>query len=327
MPAFLSEMWKLVRHGQYLCIYPAAFESDDERKQNFSFPKNIQSEEVTITTSDKVTLKCYILRASQRRTRSDPPSTPHSRNVEMTSRSKSPSRTPPRAVVLLFHGNAYHAWNHAYSGQQFARLGCDALMVSYRGYGHSTGRPSEKGLRRDAQAALDYVLADPVLSKCAVILHGHSLGGAVALSLASRNPDKISGLIVENTFLSIPLVAKEIPVIRHLTCFIHQKWESNKRIKKIPKTVPILMLSGKSDEVVPESHMLKLWDIAATRGEAKSPKDKMTSKSKSEEKESGAQIDHSNDIFKSIPGGTHADTWTRSGYWSTISKFLEKLNL
>ncbi|KAJ3921253.1 Alpha/Beta hydrolase protein, partial [Lentinula edodes] len=227
-----------------------------------------------------------------------------------------------RAIIIMFHGNGYHAWLHLSSAKRFLRLGCDVLVVSYRGYGHSSGKPSEKGLRRDSQAALEYVLADAELSKSRIVLHGHSLGGAVAIDLAGRNPDKaliISGLIVENTFLSIPLVAKEIPGIRHLTFIIHQRWESYKRILKIPKHIPILMLSGKEDEVVPEWHMLKLWELAGMRGEGTDVK-----RSGSEGEETHPNC--GNDMFKSIAGGTHADTWTRSGYWSTVRTFLEKLN-
>ncbi|KAF5355396.1 hypothetical protein D9757_012540 [Collybiopsis confluens] len=277
----------------------------NEVYRNFSFPKNVDSETLAITTIDNETIRCHLLHAhASRHSKPRLSRTLESRNSKISSCSISTSPSVPRAVVIMFHGNGYH---YAYSGQQFVRLGCDALIVSYRGYGRSSGRASEKGLQRDAQAALDHVLTDPVLSKYPIylngfikILHGHSLGGALALWLASRNPDKISGLILENTFLSIPLVAKEIPYIRHFRLFIHQKWESYKRITKIPKSVAILMLSGKDDELVPESHMLKLWELASTRGENKKSTD-----DKSPSDGGGRKAEDGRDLFKSISKGTH----------------------
>ena len=68
------------------------------------------------------------------------------------------------------------------------------LLLSYRGYGHSEGAPSEAGIRRDAQAALDYVRARPDLDPLRVVLFGRSLGGAVAVALAAANPGAVSGL-------------------------------------------------------------------------------------------------------------------------------------
>lgn len=117
--------------------------------------------------------------------------------------------TPPRATVILFHGNGYHAWDYLDVAQNFARLKCNVLLLEYRGsvelrncippgvpFSHrlrlpatedpmgchrrkassfqrvsydSTQMHSTPGLRRDAQAALDYVLADPVLSQCPIV--------------------------------------------------------------------------------------------------------------------------------------------------------------
>jgi pimeloyl-ACP methyl ester carboxylesterase len=73
---------------------------------------------------------------------------------------------------------------------------------NYR-YGLSEGKPNEKGIRMDAQTALDYIRSHPVLEKTKVVLYGQSIGGAVAVDLASNNPDRIEGIILENTFLSL----------------------------------------------------------------------------------------------------------------------------
>lgn len=277
MPSF----WRnLICHGQYFCIYPAAFDTQEERYAGFSSP--LYGSEVDVTTSDNVELTCYLIRTV-----------------------RSPSA---RAIAILFHGNGYHVWHHSHCAQQFHKLGCHVLMVSYRGYGKSEGVPTERGLRRDAQAALDFVLADTQLSSVPIIVHGHSLGGAVAVDLVSRNPTKVQALIIENTFLSIPTVVRDIPLIRYFTFVVHQKWDSASKISSIPRTTPILMLSGKQDEVVPEKHMHELWALAQTRPGT------------------GVKDDTSlEDAFETFPQGRHADTSIQSNYWIAVGSFLHKL--
>lgn len=76
-------------------------------------------------------------------------------------------------------------------------------MLSYRGYGKSEGTPNEKGLRIDAQTMLDFVREHDILKDTPLIAYGQSIGGAVAIDLVSRNEDSFSGLMIENTFLSL----------------------------------------------------------------------------------------------------------------------------
>lgn len=222
---------------------------------------------------------------------------------------------------MMFHGNGYHIWHHLGVGKEFVKLGCAAIMVSYRGYGNSTGYPTERGLRRDAQAALDYILGHTGLSKVPIVVHGHSLGGAVSIDLAARNPGKISALIVENTFLSIPSVARSIPLFRHLTFFIHQRWQSEKRIKQIERSVPICMMSGAKDGIVPaeqmgELHRLSINRSLKTKGKQK---DAQSMELQSTTDEDGDDL---KDEFHVFERGDHADTWTQEGYWLAIDSFL-----
>ncbi|KAF8890240.1 Alpha/Beta hydrolase protein [Mucidula mucida] len=274
---------KILCHGQYFCIYPAAYDSEEERRADIDpvLTRLGSDIEVDVRTSDGVVLKCYLLRQTKLHT--------------------------ARATIILFHGNGYHSWCYTTCGYTLRELGFNALMVSYRGYGASEGKPSERGLRRDAQAALDYVLADPQLSSVPVVLHGHSLGGAVAIDLASRNPNKIHAIMVENTFLSIPQVAKTIPIVRHFTFLIHQRWNSAAKLPLIPRSTPILFLSGRLDQVAPEAHMLGLRDIAAGR-----------------DPESKAELQ---DVFHSFPYGGHADTGIQPGYFKTIDRFLQGITV
>ena len=72
------------------------------------------------------------------------------------------------------------------------KLHCNVFLLSYRGYGESEGKPSEVGIKQDAQAALDHLLQREDVDPNTIVLFGRSLGGAVSSWLASENPTKVS---------------------------------------------------------------------------------------------------------------------------------------
>lgn len=76
---------------------------------------------------------------------------------------------------------------------------------------------------------------------------------------------QISALIIENTFCSIPHLVREWPLGRFLSLFITQKWLSSSKTAKMPPTLPILMLSGLRDTVIPSSEMQELWEVVKQR--------------------------------------------------------------
>ncbi|KAG6894786.1 hypothetical protein C0992_004708 [Termitomyces sp. T32_za158] len=78
-----------------------------------------------------------------------------------------------RATVLMFFGNAVQNWEEIPVAKEFHAFGCNVLLVSYRGYAFSTGKPSERGLQIDAQTALDYVLSQPHLAHTPLALRTH----------------------------------------------------------------------------------------------------------------------------------------------------------
>lgn len=118
-------------------------------------------------------------------------------------------------------------------------------------YGHSTGRPSEKGLMIDAQTALNHLLTNPSTAGTSIFIYGQSLGGALAIQLVAKNQDKVAGLILENTFRSIrTLIPTVFPPARYLARLCHQIWPSEATLPAI-KGVPVLFLSGLKDELVP----------------------------------------------------------------------------
>jgi len=251
-----------------------------------------------LTTSDGALLRCYIAyQARQSASRIRLKAENDFPDIDIGFEPPETYDEPTIATVIMFHGNGMNYGDLIYAAKRFLMRHCNVLMLSYRGYGDSEGTPSEQALRRDAQAALDYIKADTELSATPTILFGTSLGGAVAIDLASRNPSAIAALIVENTFLSLPRVVRDWPFIGIFSFLCFQRWNSAAKVSRIPPTTPILFLSGAQDEVVPKKHMEGLWEIAQKRGGAL-------------------------DKFQSLKQGRHADTFTCPGYWDKVGEFL-----
>ncbi|KAJ7067481.1 Alpha/Beta hydrolase protein [Mycena amicta] len=297
-------IYTLLRRGQKVIVYPSAFLEGDRRIYKPS-KVGLEYEAIQLQTSDGVRLHCYfIYQAGQSAERirahsgNDFESDPTSTFVPPTTYDD-----PAIANVIMFHGNGMDYSDMIYPAKQFIMRRCNVLLLSYRGYGTSEGSPSEAGLRLDAQAALDYVRTNAELASLPTILFGTSLGGAVAIDLASRNPTTISALILENTFLSYPRVIREFPYLGGLFSLIStERWDSASKLPLIPAKMPILFLSGVKDAVVPKKHMEVLWDIAQQRrkpGEF-----------------SGL------DRFESFENGTHEATFLCPGYWDKVEDWL-----
>ncbi|KAK6120382.1 hypothetical protein DH2020_045862 [Rehmannia glutinosa] len=191
------------------------------------------------------------------------------------------------------------------------RLQCNIFMLSYRGYGASDGFPSQQGITRDAQAALDHLVQRKDIDTTRIVVFGRSLGGAVGAVLTKNNPDKVAALMLENTFTSIlDMAGVLLPFLkwfigksssngpRILNFLVRSPWNTIDIISEIKQ--PILFLSGLQDEMVPPSHMEMLYTKAAAHNRQC--------------------------LFVEFPTGMHMDTWLAGGdyYWRTIKEFLEK---
>lgn len=108
----------------------------------------------------------------------------------------------------------------------YNHLHCNILMVEYRGYGLSTGVPSERGLVTDARAAIDYLHTRHDLDHTQLILFGRSLGGAVVIDVAADTVygQKLMCAIVENTFTSIREMAVELvhPSVKYIPNLLYK---------------------------------------------------------------------------------------------------------
>ncbi|KAG1244583.1 hypothetical protein G6F68_015393 [Rhizopus microsporus] len=104
-------------------------------------------------------------------------------------------------TVVCFHAHTGNMGHRLPIAQVFyKKLGYNVVMLSY---GLSEGKPTEKGLKIDAQTVLAYIKQHPILKHTKLIAYGQSLGGSVAISLVSRNEEQFDALIIENTFLSV----------------------------------------------------------------------------------------------------------------------------
>lgn len=115
-------------------------------------------------------------------------------------------RSKNNVTVLMFHGNAGNIGHRVPIARMLVRsIGCNVFMLEYRGYGLSTGSPDETGLMIDAQTAYDYLRNRAETRDHDIVIYGQSLGGAVAVKLAAKNQKdtKLTGLVLENTFLSM----------------------------------------------------------------------------------------------------------------------------
>lgn len=215
-------------------------------------------------------------------------------------------------TVLFFQENAGNiAHRLEFVRAMMQRLHCNVFMLSYRGYGASDGSPSQHGITKDAQAALDHLSDRNDVDTSRIVIFGRSLGGAVGSALAWNNPDKVSALILENTFTSIlDMAGIMVPFLRWfiggseskgpkvLNILVRSPWRTFDLIGEIKQ--PILFLSGLQDELVPPSHMRSLYDKATEH--------------------------NTRCLFVEFPDGMHMDTWVHGGdrYWRSIQLFLDQ---
>ncbi|KAL7418130.1 alpha/beta-hydrolase [Mrakia frigida] len=258
-------------------IYPSAYPEGSRTTVALPSEHDMVYTEPELTTSDGVKLKAYLMLATK--------------------------YYKTRPTIIYFHANAGNMGHRLPIAKVLnTQMNFNVLMLSYRGYGLSEGSPTEKGIKIDAQTALDFITNHAVLGQTPIIFYGQSLGGAVAINLAADNKNVPAALILENTFLSIPsLIPHLIPNLSFLSFLVHQIWPSQDKLALLPADLPILLLSGEKDEIVPKIQMETLQKLANNRGSGRGKK-------------------HTQ--FKSFAKGTHNDTVAQDQYFQTLHKFV-----
>lgn len=178
-----------------------------------------------------------------------------------------PAEQADAPAVLYLHGSRWNLTGHLFRLEQIRALGFSVLAIDYRGFGKSLGElPSEASVYEDARIAWDHLKSlQPDATKR--LIYGHSLGGAVAVDLATdlgQASDDSAGaraLIIESTFTNLADIATEVAdtpwPIRWL---VSQKFDSIDKIDKVG--MPVLIVHGTADPYVPARFSKELYDAA-----------------------------------------------------------------
>ena len=160
-------------------------------------------------------------------------------------------------TILIFHGNAGNLFNRVYKLNELNKLDVNILLISWRGFSGNKGKPTEKNLYRDADEAVKWLNNRGVINKN-IILYGESLGTGVATELGTSNA--FGGIILESPFTSIANAAKIYYPYLPVNIILKDRYDSIGKIKNI--TIPILIMHGKKDNIVPQKMGLELYEKA-----------------------------------------------------------------
>lgn len=187
-------------------------------------------EEVTIPTADGVRLNAWFVRGSP----------------------------ASKSIMIFCHGNGGNIGHRVLWLKAFHDLGLNVLLFDYRGYGKSTGRPSEQGVYQDAVAVYDYLMHRPDVDRHHITAYGESLGGAVAIDLATKR--SLGGLVVDSSFSSARDMAKLLyPGLP--TWFMTCRFDSVTKVRHLE--IPKLFIHNYDDSIIPFVIGRRLYDAAA----------------------------------------------------------------
>lgn len=200
-----------------------------------------------------------------------------------------------RAHIFYFHGNGGNLSIWAPIVTAIARHGYTVLALDYRGYGLSTGRPTEQGLYRDVEAVVER-FSRPSLTGVPVVYWGRSLGVAMAAYAATiRKPD---GLILESGFPDARSLMRGSLLLRFLALFSSYRFPSTAFLNRLSTPVPVLVLHGDEDRIVSIAQGRALFDAITA------PKQ-----------------------FVTVRGGDHNDLSPADAdrYWEAVEGFIDSL--
>ena len=194
-------------------------------------------------------------------------------------------------VILYCHGNACNISHLLGYAGLLLKKNLQVFLFDYRGYGKSTGSPSEKGIYMDVQAAYDYLIDQEKIPPGRIVMAGHSIGAAAAIDLMTRNYAR--SIIIESAFTSTKDLSREIFPISVISFLLPANYNNLWKIAKI--NAPKLIIHGQDDEIVPFEMGKKLFEAS------KDPK-----------------------YFYPIAGAGHNNTFIEwgDGYFKTLEDFI-----
>ncbi len=209
-----------------------------------------------------------------------------------------PSATISSSVLLYLHGNGSNLGDLIDRAWHWHQIDLSLLLIDYRGYGHSQGNfPREASVYEDAEAAWRYLTRVRRIAPAQIIIYGQSLGGAVAIDLASKHPDA-AAVIVESSFTSMRAMVMRwwLNYLLPVDWLLTEQFDSLSKIRSLK--VPILLIHGTADRLIPASMSQTLYAAAPE------PKQLVL-----------------------IPNANH-DTVAQYGgkrYWQSVQEFLHRL--
>jgi fermentation-respiration switch protein FrsA (DUF1100 family) len=195
-------------------------------------------------------------------------------------------------MILFCHGNAGNISHRLDNIRLLTDLNIQVFIFDYRGYGKSSGRPSETGLYKDGLAAYDFLVNKKHLPPERIILFGRSLGAAIAIEIALKR--NVAAIILESAFTSSRGMAKTLSLFKIFASILPPHYNNLEKIARI--TVPKLIVHGEEDDIVPFSMGKEIYNTAQP------PK-----------------------YFSPIKNAGHNDTYLVGGkkYFETLSAFIK----
>ena len=166
---------------------------------------------------------------------------------------------PAKGVILFCHGNGGNISHRLESILIFHGLGFSTFIFDYRGYGQSSGSPSEAGTYLDAEAAWRHLVNVERFAPSEIVVFGRSLGGAVAARLAARHSPR--GLIIESSFTSVPDLASSLYPWYPVRLLCRFKYDTRAELRQ--KKCPLLIIHSPEDEIIPYDHGRRLFEKAS----------------------------------------------------------------
>ena len=160
-------------------------------------------------------------------------------------------------TILFFHGNAGSLENRIHKLNHFRNMNVNFLIIAWRGFSGNKGKPSEKGLYEDGMSAINWLLKKGVKQEN-IIIYGESLGTGVATHLAQNK--NFAGIILETPFTSMIEAAKNFYPYIPVGLLLKDKFDNKSKIKNI--NVPVLIMHGEADQIVPFFMGKKMYEIA-----------------------------------------------------------------
>ncbi len=165
---------------------------------------------------------------------------------------------PKLPLLVYFHGNSFHIGDRAHRIKKYINEDWNVLIVSWRGFGGNKGNPTEKNLYLDGEAVINWINKKTQFNIKEIVIYGESLGSGIAVELGTRY--QFLSIVLEAPFTSIVDIAKNRYRIFPTRFLVKDKFDNFSKIDKIKS--PLLVISGKKDEIVPHNHSIKLMEKA-----------------------------------------------------------------